>query len=182
MKRYILILLAILAVTACKKSDAETAYTAQAELIDQYISSELEYNPDYTVVRNGKTVRLITRQGEGEEVGDNGLVSMYYAIYDFSNGSISSTTLFETNNESTASAAGLDTSDESKFQPVVVNTSDKNLLKGLRMGLKGVKAQENCVILFPGSEAFGKETTGNVAKFSALAVKVWVEDIENDID
>ncbi len=50
------------------------------------------------VIYNGGAARLVTKEGEGEEVRENGSIAFYYAGYIFS-GSISASNLFTTNHK-----------------------------------------------------------------------------------
>ena len=62
---------------------------------------------------------------------------------------------------------------------VVVDLSDKNLVEGLRRGLKGVRPSEECYIIFPARYGMGDKAAGTIPAGSPLIYRVWVIDIEN---
>lgn len=166
---------AILTLGACTKSKLELTYNTQESRIDSYISSKGE---DYRFVRNGGANRLILKDGEGEELQKNGFVSFYYAGYTFS-GSVSSSNLFVTNHQATAEQAGWNLTD-ADYQLYEINIGDTKLIPGLRDGLLGVKAGEECEILFSGKYGFGNEEFGIIPANSALLYKIWVVGVAND--
>ena len=161
---------------SCSKGD--NGYENQVDAINKYIASQIEENPDYTAEYSGDIVRLIVQQGEGDAVAENGLVKMFYAGYVFDNG-VSSSNLFATNHRSTAEAARWILSGTDYDNGTVVDLSDKNLLEGLRKGLKGVRPSEECYIIFPAQDGMGDEAVGTIPAGSPLIYRVWVIDIEN---
>ena len=52
------------------------------------------------------------------------------------------------------------------------------LVDGLKRGLEGVKAGEECLILIPGKYGFGKRKIGTIPANSALAYYVWVLSLD----
>jgi FKBP-type peptidyl-prolyl cis-trans isomerase len=48
------------------------------------------------------------------------------------------------------------------------------------MGLEGVKAGEECEIIFSGKYGFGNKAFGMIPAKSALLYKIWVVSISND--
>lgn len=130
------------------------------------------------VVRSGGANRLVTKEGEGEELQGNGFVSFYYAGYMFT-GSFSSGNLFVTNHQATAEQAGWNLTD-ADYQIYEINLGDTKLLQGLKDGLLGVKAGEECEILFTGKYGFGNEKFGIIPANSALLYKIWVVGVAND--
>lgn len=130
------------------------------------------------VVRSGGANRLVTKEGEGEELQGNGFVSFYYAGYKFT-GSFSSGNLFVTNHQATAEQAGWNLTD-ADYQIYEINLGDTKLLQGLKDGLLGVKAGEECEILFTGKYGFGNEKFGIIPANSALLYKIWVVGVAND--
>lgn len=130
------------------------------------------------VVYNGGSARLVTKEGEGEELKSNGSIAFYYAGYTFS-GSISSSNLFSTNHLETASSAGWTLTDEND-DILTINLETYELITGLKNGLIGVKSGEECQIFFSGKYGFGKKGIGIVPATSALVYKIWVESISNE--
>ena len=165
-----------LTLVSCSKAD--NGYESQLESITEYVTNQLEENPGYTAEYAGDIVRLTVQQGEGDAVSENGLVKMFYAGYVFHNG-ISSSSLFATNHRSTAQSAGWVLSGIDYEDGVVVDLSDKNLLEGLRRGLKGVRPSEECYIIFPARYGMGDKAAGTIPAGSPLIYRVWVIDIEN---
>lgn len=130
------------------------------------------------VVRSGGANRLVTKEGEGEELQRNGFVSFYYAGYKFT-GSFSSGNLFVTNHQATAEQSGWNLTD-ADYQIYEINLADAKLVQGLKDGLLGVKAGEECEILFSGKYGFGDEKFGIIPANSALLYKIWVVGVAND--
>ena len=175
----ILILLAIVSSsTSCIKEKLEEAYNKQEEQIDKYISSMLNGNESYSVQYNDGASRLTTLAGEGPELSDEGSVSFYYAGYTFS-GSINPSSMFGTNHQASAEAANWNLTDPD-YSLIEISLKDKGLLDGVRKGLIGVRAGEECEILFSGKYGFGNSTFGIIPAKSALAFKIWVVGVSND--
>lgn len=163
------------ALGACTKSKLELTYNTQESKIDSYISSRGE---EYRFVRNGGSNRLILKEGEGEELKQNGFVSFYYAGYIFT-GSANASSLFVTNHQATAEQAGWNLTD-ADYQLYEINIGETDLIPGLKDGLLGVKAGEECEILFSGKYGFGDEDFGIIPANSALLYKIWVVGVSND--
>lgn len=159
---------------ACTKSKLEATYNNQESQIDRYLSSKT----DMRIERNGGANRLVTVEGEGEMLEENGFVSFYYAGYTFS-GSFSTSNLFVTNHQATAEQAGWNLTD-AEYALYETNMSDARLIPGLKDGLKGVRAGEECEILFSGKYGFGNESFGIIPANSALLYKIWVVGVTND--
>ena len=130
------------------------------------------------VIYNGGAARLVTKEGEGEEVRENGSIAFYYAGYIFS-GSISASNLFTTNHKETAASSGWTLTDE-QDDILTIGLNDYTLLPGLKSGLIGVRSGEECQIFFSGKYGFGKKSSGIVPANSALVYKIWVESISNE--
>ena len=58
--------------------------------------------------------------------------------------------------------------------------SDAKLIPGLKDGLLGVKAGEECEILFSGKYGFGNENFGIIPANSAQLWTIWVVGVAND--
>ena len=172
-----IILLTVLALSAasCMKNKLETTYNSQESRIDTYISNK---GDQYRIERNGGSNRLILKEGEGEELDRNGYVSFYYAGYIF-NGSVSSSNLFVTNHQATAEQAGWNLTD-ADYGIYEINLADAHLVTGLKDGLLGVRAGEECEIIFSGKYGFGNENFGIIPANSALLYKIWVVGVAND--
>lgn len=164
--------------TSCVKEKLEETYNKQEEQIDKYITNLLDRNPDYSVTYNHGTSRLTTKAGEGPALESDGSVSFYYAGYQF-NGNISTAGLFVTNHEETATNANWNLTDPD-YALLEINLKDGRLLEGVRNGLLGVKAGEECEILFSAKYGFGNSTFGIIPAKTALAFKIWVVGVSND--
>lgn len=167
-----------LMLASCTKASYESTYNSQENKIDQYIQSQIKRDSTLTVVHNNGSHRLVLNPGQGEELGDHGRVAFYYCGYVFNSG-ISSQYMFATNNREEAESIGW-TAESADYEVKTVNMSDADIHRGLRDGLVGVKAGEQCVILFSGKYGFGKKAVGTIPANSALAYVVWVEGVSNE--
>ncbi len=170
--------MAMTAASSCVKEKLEESYNKQEEQIDKYVESALDKDESYSVSYNGGSTRLTTLEGTGEELRADGSVSFYYAGYTF-NGSISNSGLFGTNHQQTAEGASWSLTDHD-YSLLEINMKDDELIKGVKSGLIGVRAGEECEILFSGKYAFGNSTFGIIPARSALAFKIWVVGVSND--
>ena len=173
-----ILLLAGILTSSCIKEKLENTYNNQEDKIDKYIESNLSKNENYSIVYNGGSARLITKEGEGEELKANGTVALYYAGYVFKTG-LDKNSLFATNHATSASESGWTLTDEDD-DIMIIDLSEADLIPGLANGLVGVKAGEECQILFSGKYGFGKRALGTVPANSALIYKIWVESISNE--
>ena len=169
---------------SCVKTQLETTYNKQEDQIDQYITKNMVVKNEaggtdtLRVVRNGGANRLVKKEGSGEELNPDGYVSFYYAGYTFS-GSLSAANLFATNMLSVAEEAGWKNTDiENDLYEVSMN--DAEFIEGLRNGLMGVKAGEECEILFSAKYGFGNKTLGIIPAKTALLYRIWVIGVTND--
>ena len=181
MKRiaYILFLAAALLSASCTKESRELLYATQEGKIESFVNKQLASNPDARVVHNGGATRVVTVEGEGVELTARGKAAIYYAGYNFTSGQVSNSSLFATNSRDFASSAGWKLTDDSVFGVLEIDLTDKDILRGLRDGLEGVREGEECYILFSGKYAFGKSKIGTIPANSPLAFRVWVQSVEN---
>ncbi len=175
---FALLLALTAAFSSCVKEKLEETYNKQEEQIDKYITGAMDKDSTYTVSYNNGSSRLTRLAGEGPELSSKGSVSFYYAGYTF-NGSISEASMFGTNHQQTAESANWSLTDVD-YSLMEINMSDGNLLEGVRNGLTGVRAGEECEILFSGKYGFGNSTFGIIPAKSALAFKIWVVGVSND--
>ena len=176
---FVLLLAAAMLLPSCTKQSRELVYANQEDKIESFVKSQRLSNPDARVVYNGGSTRVVVSEGSGVELTARGRVTVLYAGYDFSGGSVSSSKLFATNNKEFASSQGWKLSDDSTFVPLEIELTDKDILDGLRAGLEGVQEGEECYILFSGRYAFGKNKIGTIPANSPLAFRVWVQKVEN---
>lgn len=177
--RRLLTLCCLLALAACTKSSLETAFANQSEKIDKYVTAQLESHEEYRAVYEEGVVRLVIAEGEGAEAAPGDKVTFYYSGYNFNNASISAGNLFATNDEDVAAAAKWNVSDSTLFAPAVVTLGKDALVKGLEIGMKGVRAGEDCYILFSGKYGLGKKQIGTIPANAALCYHIRVEEIDN---
>lgn len=166
---------AMLMAVSCVGSKLEQSYNNQESKIDKYISGK---GDQYRSVRNGGANRLVLKEGEGEELSRNGFVSFYYAGYTF-NGSFNASGLFVTNHQETAENAKWNLTD-AEYAIYEINMAEARLIPGLRDGLAGVRAGEECEILFSGKYGFGNEEFGMIPANSAQLWKIWVVGVSNE--
>ena len=170
--------------TSCVKQQLETVYNKQEDQIDQYISRAMlstdeSGNPDtLRVVRNEGSNRLVLKEGTGEELAADGYVSFYYASYIFS-GSVSSSNMFTTNRLESAIEVGW-SAEESEYTLYEISLQDADLIPGLKYGLEGVKAGEECEIIFSAKYGYGNKPLGMIPAKTALLYKIWVVGVTND--
>ena len=142
--KYVTLLVCVIGMSSCVKQKLEVEYTNQENKIDSYVTKTKK--DTMTVSYNGGSTRLTLKQGTGEALEQNGAVSFYYAGYVF-NGSITESNLFGTNHKATAEKARWDLTD-ADYSIYETDLTDARLLEGVRNGLKGVRAGEECEILF----------------------------------
>lgn len=175
--RIFALLLICLTAGACVKEKLEVTYSSQESKIDSYIEKNRVSDTDtLRVVRNGGSNRLVLKEGEGQELNSQGSVSFYYAGYIFTG---TPSKLFITNHQTTAESAGWSVTDPD-YEIFEINMGDTELIDGLRKGLIGVKAGEECEIVFSGKYGFGNKTFGIIPANSALLYKIWVVGVSND--
>jgi FKBP-type peptidyl-prolyl cis-trans isomerase len=164
---------------SCTGQSLQQIYDAQEKKIDAFVAAQAK--DDKRVEYNGGSVRVVLTEGTSEQVlSPSGTVSFYYAGYVLSGSSVSRNNLFATNSKDIADAAGWTLSDESIYAVTTVSLDEKDLLKGLRNGLVGVKEGEECLIVFSGKYGYGKKAAGTIPPKSALVYQIWVESISND--
>lgn len=176
--RMILSVAAAIAATACTQQ-LQTTYDSQDKKIDSFISSQLSSGAVLRVYVNEGSNRLVIAEGEGEDsLAVNGTVTFNYAAYTFT-GSLNRNNLFATNHAETAEADGWGSVTELDTAPCTWNLANDRMVPGLRNGLFGVKAGQECYIVFNGKYGFGSSPMGNVPANSALLYHIWVTDIRN---
>lgn len=118
------------------------------------------------IIHNRNSNRIILYPGRGASLSSSGKVTVYYAIYTF-NGSVNANNLVFTNSEEIASESKWEVTEPS-FEPVTVALDDKRMVEGLRNGLEGIKAGEECYIVFSGKYGYGNKVHGTIPANSAL--------------
>ncbi len=171
---------AIALANACEKTETKDAYTKQDSNIEAIVGSLAPESSDATVDYIDGTVRVTVEHGDGNELGDGGTVSFFYAGYLITGSSISASNLFVTNNKEFAESSNWTVSDTSVFKVSTINLSKDKIVKGLKKGLPGVKSGDECYILFNGKYGFGKHTTGKVPGNSALVYHLWISDVADN--
>lgn len=190
-------LLLCLMAASCVKEKLETTYKKQETQIDSYLSKNNTAKRDSTIVEadgstrdttwtdtldiiyNNGSARLVKKKGSGPQLSPSGAVSFYYAGYVFKGGNVSASSLFATNHQATAESSNFITTDPD-YSILEVNMAEAEMLAGLRNGLTGVQAGEECEILFTAKYGYGNRTFGIIPANSALLYKIWVGGISND--
>lgn len=182
---------------SCIKEKLETQYKKQETQIDSYLSKNNTAKRDSTIIEpdgttrdttwtdtlsivyNNGAARLIKKKGTGEKLSPSGATSFYYAGYIFKGSSPSASNLFATNHQQTAETSNFTLTDPD-YSLMEINMAEADLLEGLRNGLEGVQAGEECEILFTGKYGYGNETFGIIPVNAALLYKIWVVGVSND--
>jgi FKBP-type peptidyl-prolyl cis-trans isomerase len=185
------------AASSCVKEKLETIYKKQESQIDSYLSKNNTAKRDSTIVYedgttkdttwtenleivyNEGSARLVRKKGSGPKLSNDGAVSFYYAGYVFKSGSVSASNLFATNHQTTAETSDFEVTDPD-YSIFEVNMAETELLEGLRNGLNGVRAGEECEILFTAKYGYGNRTFGIIPANSALLYRIWVLGVSND--
>jgi len=165
---------------SCTKQNLELLYANQENAIDKYVTNLLDKEPDYSVtVNNGSnriTINGKSLQDDAEKLSSTGTVSFYYSAHTF-NGSIGD--MFDTNDKDTATQYGWEVTDKT-YGILTLSLEEDAITDGLRNGLEGVRAGEECYIIFTGKYGFGKKALGTIPANSSLFYHIWVESISND--
>lgn len=173
-------LIALVMVFACSKEEVKLRYSRQEQNIESFVNSTLKSVDTAYVVYNKGVTRLVVAPGDGDSLSVNGTVSFHYAGYVLSGSSVSASNMFATNSEEVAKGSGWTLSDDSVFEVKTVKLSESGFIKGLKYGLEGVKAGQECYILFSGKYGFGKRELGTIPANSALVYRIWVESVSNN--
>ncbi len=161
-------LLLAIALISCTKQDRENTIINQEASIDKYISSL----QNVTVVRNGGSNRVIIEQGnEGSEAALGDSILIRYAGYIFSTSGKGK--LFATNDSTTAAKNDF----PQQISPFGLQLGETDLVKGLTLGLEGVKEGEYCYIIFSSKYGFYNTVVDNIPKLSPLFYEVWVDKV-----
>ena len=189
----------LLCITAgsCVKEKLETTYKKQETQIDSYLSKnntakrdsviiepdgsqrDTTWTDTLSVIYNKGAARLIKKQGSGPALASTGAVSFYYAGYVFTNNGATASNLFATNHQATAENSNFELTDPD-YSLFEVDMTKTEMLEGLRNGLEGVQAGEECEIIFTGKYGYGNRTFGIIPANSALLYKIWVIGVSND--
>lgn len=179
--RFILISSAlVLLAVSCDKKRMETVYDKQESNIESLVELFSNSSEDATVERRVETVRVTVAHGDGPALQENGAVAFYYAGHFINGSTLSVSNLFATNYETYANSVRWSVTDSSAFDIMTIRLGRDEIVEGLRNGLPGVKAGDECYILFNGQYGFGKKKIGNVPSNSALAYHLWIKSVSND--
>ncbi|MGN1232990.1 MAG: FKBP-type peptidyl-prolyl cis-trans isomerase [Candidatus Cryptobacteroides sp.] len=179
--RKIFVLAAVLVVlsVSCTKEQRKSMLTKQETNIESFTKSILSKVDTAYVVQHRGVTRVVVAPGQGDSL-ETGLVSFYYAGYVLSSSSLSASNLFATNSEEVAGTSNWQLSGEDQFEILTLDIGNDDIVEGLRYGLEGVRAGQECYILFSGKYGFGKKPLGTIPANAALAYHVWVESIANE--
>lgn len=171
--------IALTAAASCAKTEAEQADEAAAKNIAAFVSAQLSADSTRTATYNRGVVRVTLTEGNGEGLKKGGKVTFHYAGYTFTSANISASNMFASNMSSAASESGWNLSGEDAFMPVEMTLGKSVMLKGLELGLEGVRSGEDCYILFVSEYGYGKHNYGTISANTALAYRISVENVEN---
>lgn len=175
----IICLISILTLS-CTKESEKTTFSSQESKIESFVNSTLASDESYRATNNKGSIRITLAEGSGEALTENGIVSLYYAGYVFNGSSLSTSNLFATNDEVFANSIGWVTNNPEQYNILTITLSDNDIVTGLRNGLKGAKAGEECIVIFSGKHGFGDKQLGMIPANSALAYHIKVESIANN--
>lgn len=193
---FLTILVCLLA-NSCLKEKLETTYKKQDTQIDSYLSKNNTAKRDSTIIYedgstkdttvtdtlriiyNKGTARLVKKEGTGPALEEHGAVSFYYAGYVFKGSNVNASSIFATNHQATAESSNFNITDPD-YSLFEANMMETQMLEGLRSGLVGVRAGEECEILFSAKYGYGNHTFGIIPANSALLYRIWVLGVSND--
>lgn len=193
---FLTILVCLLA-NSCLKEKLETTYKKQDTQIDSYLSKNNTAKRDSTIIYedgstkdttvtdtlriiyNKGTARLVKKEGTGPALEEHGAVSFYYAGYVFKGSNVNASSMFATNHQATAESSNFNITDPD-YSLFEANMMETQMLEGLRSGLIGVRAGEECEILFSAKYGYGNHTFGIIPANSALLYRIWVLGVSND--
>ncbi len=164
---------------SCGKNGVENAYTKQDTNIESLVKNLAPEGSDATVEYFDGPVRVTVKHGDGDALESGGTVTFLYAGHILNGSSLNASNLFMTNNKEFAESSNWTVTDTTIFQPATVKLADDTLVKGLAKGIVGVKAGDECYIMFNGKYGFGKHTTGVVPGNSALVYHLWIDSVSN---
>lgn len=151
----------------CTKQDRENSIISQEAAIDSYLSSL----QGVEIVRKGGSNRAVVTMGvDGTEASKGDSLYIRYAGYTFSSGK---GPLFATNDQSVAQSAGFPVQEA----PMKIKLGKTELVKGLELGLEGVKEGEHCYIVFSAKYGFNNTPVANIPKLSPLFYEIWVDKV-----
>lgn len=172
-------ILAAVAILSCSK-ETETLFGNQEKKIESYVQTLLKSHEGAFVCYQDGVTRVTVKRSAAEtedSLNTDGLAALWYAGYTFT-GSVSVSNLFTTNYTEVTNTWAV--SDSSIFKIAMVRPSEGELVDGLRRGLPGVKAGDECYILFSGKYGFGDRILGTIPANAALAYHIWVQSISNE--
>lgn len=171
--KILLIVGALSTLFSCDKQDKDITMSQQDSAVDKYLQSQQEAGKR-VVVTDG-IGRVVLEEGEGEEAAKGNLVTFEYGAYIFSGGKGA---IFDTNISDLATSSGLDISQKLNYGEQYVGAG--KMIKGLDVGLAGVKRGEHSLIVFSSRHGYGDKSTGLVPKLSPLIFEVWIKDIKKN--
>lgn len=177
----VLVLLAsIWSAVSCNKQ-LDTTFDQQEKAIETLVNDFVKADPSVKVYYRDGATRAILVHGAGDSLSAAGAVSFYYAGHYISGRSLSADNLFATNNKAYARSVKWEISDSSVFSIMTLNLSDGGWIEGLRKGLVGVQAGEECYVMFSGKHGFHRnKQVGPIPANSALAYHLWIQSVSNE--
>lgn len=163
---YILSMFIAIFFSSCTKQDRENIIIGQEAEIDKYLSSL----QGAEIIRNGGSNRAVINFGDGSQAASGDSLYIRYAGYTFYNGKGS---LFVTNDSTVAQKNGF----PMQSAPEKIKLGKTELVKGLELGLDGVKQGEYCYIIFSAKYGYNNTAVSNIPKLTPLFYEVWVDKV-----
>ena len=178
MRKVLTVIFAAALLCSCSGDSLKTTYATQAEKIDNYVNAQIKAHPEYVAVYNEGVVRLTVSEGDGEVLAKGGRVTFTYVGYNFNSYNIGKSNIFATNDRDFAASSGWKLSDESVFEPVTITLGKDDLVKGLELGLEGIRGGEDCYIIFSGKYGFGRQL-GTIPANAAICYRILADEVVN---
>ncbi len=119
---------------------------------------------------------MVLEEGAGDTLASGDSLILEYAAYIFSSGKGS---VFATNIPEIAVLAGIDISN-SGMENYGIQLGKTSLLRGVELGLRGVRKGEHSYIVFSSRFGYGNKIVGIVPKYSPLIFEVWIKDVKKN--
>lgn len=159
------------AALSCAKEDKNIQIANQESMIDKYIQN---LGDKYQVVRNSGSNRVIVTPGTGTETLEKG-DSLYYYYSGYIFVSSGKGTIFVTNRAEDAAKFNIEPLPG--LGPAKIKFGEESMVSGLSNGLVGVKAGENCNIIFSAQYGYYDSVVGVVPSLSPLFYDIIIERI-----
>ena len=166
-----LVLLVSLLVS-CQKQEQEISVASQEKSIESFVNTQTNSR----IAFNGGVNRVVLEEGAGDTLASGDSLILEYAAYIFSSDTGS---VFATNIPEIGVPAGIDISN-SGMENYGIQLGKTSLLRGVELGLRGVRKGEHSYIVFSFRFGYGNKIVGIVPKYSPLIFEVWIKDVKKN--